>query len=172
MVDEGHVVFSHQPDPQLHGQHRFADPSKVRDLLERTLAPKAAVVVFHDENYQRSTKKATSENFAEFFEEMDRRSDLAGLKAEVNAAFEAGNRALTIDLLNKVHAIPYPRGCISTAAPLPIVRNPGTVRDVSVRFSKTLDAHDREVANRTGRQSYPPLLDEGTANAAGKDHEQ
>ena len=79
----------------LHGQHRFADePSKVREVLKRELADGAAVVVFHDENYQRSTKKATNENLGEFFEEMDRRSDLKGLKAEVTAAFEAGNQAL------------------------------------------------------------------------------
>jgi hypothetical protein len=53
VVDEGHVVFSHQSDPQLHGQHRFADPAKVRAALELALRPGAPVVVFHDENYQR-----------------------------------------------------------------------------------------------------------------------
>lgn len=49
----GHVVFSCQPDPHLHGQHRFAESTKVRAVLELALAPGAPMVVFHDENYQR-----------------------------------------------------------------------------------------------------------------------
>ena len=40
VVDEGHVVSSCQPDPQLHGQHHFADPTKVRAVLERALPPR------------------------------------------------------------------------------------------------------------------------------------
>ena len=159
VVDEGHVVFSYQPEAHLHGQHHFVDPSKVRDLLEHTLKPGAPVVTFHDENYQ-----------------------LVG---------RHGSGVLP----DAAVRMPYPVGSTPWALPLPIVRNTGAVRDISVPFSKTLstwqmsrriisrshsDRHndirdqthrpqDEELARQSGRQSYHPLLDEGTPGSAGKE---
>ena len=122
LVDEGHLVFGAQPDPELHGQHRFADDaSKIREVLDHTLTAGAAMVVFHDENYQR-----------------------------------VGGGA----------GVPYPTGCAKYTAALPIVRNPGSVRDLSVIFSKTLVA--AALRSKGGRQGYHPLLDEGEIDAAGK----
>lgn len=51
----------------------------------------------------------------------------------------------------------YPKGCTKKMAPLPIVRNPGVVRDVAMPFSRVLFGSD-ELTKSQGRQSYYPLL--------------
>lgn len=124
VVDEGHLVFSYQPDPTIHGQHIFEDASKVRTVLDKKLEADAKVpmVIFHDDNYQRMNKL-------------------------------------------KEDQIPYPEGCINSKASLPIVRNPGAVRDLSIPFCKELNTNT--AAHRKGKsfiQSFIPLLDESTGN--------
>jgi hypothetical protein len=39
VVDEDHLVFSHQPASWLDGQHVFANPQHVCDAVERELPP-------------------------------------------------------------------------------------------------------------------------------------
>eukprot|EP00037_Helgoeca_nana_P030433 m.375911 g.375911 ORF g.375911 m.375911 type:complete len:907 (+) comp28188_c3_seq3:1151-3871(+) len=109
VVDEGHLVFSHQPYAWLDGQHR-CKASEVRWVLERRLAVAgAAVVVFHDTSYQHVAAEPPE----------------------------------------------YPERCFRSIVPLPIVRNPGPVRDCSVPFCEEL-----QTSNDSGRAKLFPLLEE------------
>lgn len=123
VVDEGHVVFSRQPDAGIHGQRRFRDAWEARGALEKTLADggDAPVVVFHDESYQRVGKSTGDQ-------------------------------------------IPHPERRAHPKAPLPIARNPGSARGLSIPLCKELKTSDLQKAN--GRQSYHPLLEENPGEAA------
>ena len=58
VVDEGHHVFSVQPDPALEGQWRFRDAQRVRQVLEHCLAPDVhSLVIFHDHSHQRESSQ-------------------------------------------------------------------------------------------------------------------
>jgi len=54
VVDEGHLVFSYEPQSRVEGQHRYTDATKVAELVVRVLndVDKAAIVIFHDTAYK------------------------------------------------------------------------------------------------------------------------
>jgi hypothetical protein len=58
----------------------------------------------------------------------------------------------------------YPADCIETMLPLPIMRNPGPVRDASVPFDTVLSAFDHDAHD--GRQSYYPVHAEASSLTA------
>jgi Leucine-rich repeat (LRR) protein/cold shock CspA family protein len=123
VVDEGHVVFSHQPASWLDGQHTFKDPKHVCETVERILIPGAPVIIFRDQSY---------------------------------IGKSIGGQLVSCEPV-------YPVGCSEVAAPLPIVRNPGAVRDLSVPFSTTLSNGSRSES----RAMFYPLLDEVACGGVG-----
>lgn len=52
VVDEGHLVFSHQPRQHLDGQHLLRNCDDVRRVVEAVATPHARITVFHDQDYQ------------------------------------------------------------------------------------------------------------------------
>ena len=55
LVDEGHHVFSHEPNAELAGQHRL-EPHQVRDVLRQRLSDSCRTFSFHDTSYQNHHK--------------------------------------------------------------------------------------------------------------------
>ena len=52
VVDEGHLVFSHQPRQHLDGQHLLRNCNDLPSVVEAVTTPHARITVFHDEDYQ------------------------------------------------------------------------------------------------------------------------
>jgi hypothetical protein len=51
IVDEGHLVFSHQPESWLDGQH-LLPASHVKTVIKALSKPSTSLIVFHDQSYQ------------------------------------------------------------------------------------------------------------------------
>lgn len=51
-VDEGHLVFSHQPLSHLDGQHLLRNCEDVCRVVEAVMVPGCRMTIFHDEDYQ------------------------------------------------------------------------------------------------------------------------
>ena len=108
VVDEGHMVFAHEADEALDGQHRWEDSTHAREAVTRIAT--GGIVVFHDQDYQ-----------------------------------HAGSKPV------------YPAGALRVRGLLPIVRNPNTVTDFSVSFSKALNADgDHKFFRRLNEGGYRP----------------